>query len=107
MNTDAIELINHKNYIMQNKKITPLETEEIKNELQESQTSNLNKSKKQQLKQLCILSNDEQKQKSAPTTQDTENQQQRNINKFKEKIESTYHQMAQTETGKRPGPQKL
>jgi len=92
---------------MQNKKITQLETEEIKKELQESQTSNLSKSKKEQLEQLCILSNDEQKQNSAPTTQDTENQQQRNINKFKEKIASTYHQMAQTEIGKRPRPQKL
>jgi hypothetical protein len=52
------------------------------------------------------LSNDEQKQNSAPT-QDIENQQQRNINKFKEKIASTYYQMAQTEIGKRPRPQKL
>jgi hypothetical protein len=53
------------------------------------------------------LSNDEQKQNSAPTTQDIENQQQRNINKFKEKIASTYYQMTQTEIGKRPRPQKL
>jgi hypothetical protein len=75
MNVDAKKLINHKNYTMQNKKITQLETEEIKKELQESQTSNLSKSKKEQLEQLCILSNDEQKQNSAPTTQDKENQQ--------------------------------
>jgi hypothetical protein len=73
MNVDAKKLINHKNYTMQNKKITQLETEELKKELQESQTSNLNKCKKEQLELLCILSNDEQKQNSAPTTQDKEN----------------------------------
>jgi L-2-hydroxyglutarate oxidase LhgO len=33
INTDAKKLINHKNYTMQNKKITQLETEEIKKEL--------------------------------------------------------------------------
>jgi len=74
MNMGAKKLINHKNYSMQNKKITQLETEEIKKELQESQTNNLSKSKKEQLEQLCILSNDEQKQNSAPTTQGIENQ---------------------------------
>jgi hypothetical protein len=104
---DAQKLINHKNYTMQNKKITQLETVEIKKELQESQKSKLSKSKKEQLEQLCILSNDEQKQNTAPTTQGIENQQQRNINKFKEKIANTYHQMAQTEIGKTPRPQKL
>jgi hypothetical protein len=107
MKTDAKKFISHKNCTMQNKKITHLETDEIKKELQESQTRNLSKSKKEQLEQLCMLSNDEQKQNSAPTTPDRENKQQRNVNKFKEKIASTYYQMAQTETGKRPRPQKL
>jgi len=74
MDTDAKKLINHKNYPMQNKKITQLKTEEIKKELQESQTNNLSKSKKEQLEQLCILSNDELKQNSAPTTQGIKNQ---------------------------------
>lgn len=51
-------------------KTTQLETEEIKKELQESQKGNLSKSKKEQLEQLCILSHDEQKQNSAPTTKE-------------------------------------
>jgi len=71
---NAKKLINHKNYPMHNKKITQLQIEEIKKELQESQTNNLKKSKKEQLEQLCILSNDELKQNSAPTTQGIENQ---------------------------------
>jgi hypothetical protein len=54
---------------MQNKKITELETEEIKKDLQESQTSNLSKSEKEHLEQMCILSNDEQEQNSAPIIQ--------------------------------------
>jgi hypothetical protein len=43
MNTNAKKLINHKNYTMQYKRITQLESEEIKKELQESQISNLSK----------------------------------------------------------------
>jgi hypothetical protein len=42
MYMDAKELMNQKNCTMKNKKITDLETEEIKKELQGSQTSHLN-----------------------------------------------------------------
>ena len=69
INTDAKKLINQEKYTMQNKKITELETEEIKKDLQESQTSNLSKSEKEHLEQMCILSNDEQEQNSAPIIQ--------------------------------------
>jgi hypothetical protein len=39
---DAKKLMNQKNYIMKNKKITELEIEEIKKELQGSKRSHLN-----------------------------------------------------------------
>jgi len=41
MYMDAKKLINQKNYIMKHKKITEIEVEEIRRELQESQRSHL------------------------------------------------------------------
>jgi hypothetical protein len=41
---DATKLIDHRNYVMKNKKITKMETEEIKMELKEDQRSHVNKS---------------------------------------------------------------
>ena len=37
MSTDARKLLNQKNYILKNKKITEMETEEIQKEVQEDQ----------------------------------------------------------------------
>jgi hypothetical protein len=64
---------------MKNRKITEMETEEIKKELQENQRSHLNDSDREQLEQLFTMDTGEQKQNSAPTTEEEkENHQQRN-----------------------------
>jgi hypothetical protein len=46
---DAKKLINQKNYIMKNKKITEVEIEKIKMELQRNQRSHINESEGEQL----------------------------------------------------------
>ena len=46
---DAKKVINQKNSIMKNKKITETETEEIKKEIQEDQRRHTNKSEDEQL----------------------------------------------------------
>ena len=63
---------------MKNRKITEMENEEIKKELQENHRSPLD-SDREQLEQLCTMDAGEQKQNSAPTTEEEkENHQQRN-----------------------------
>jgi len=49
MCTDAKKLIDRKNYVTKNKKITEVETEEIKMELKEDQRNHRNKSVAEQL----------------------------------------------------------
>ena len=94
--------------IMKSKKITVMEVEEIKKELQENQRSHLNKSKEEQLEQFCSINAGDLKQNSAPTTEEEmEHHQQRSgISKLKEKIESLYYQMTQIEINKKPRLQK-
>jgi hypothetical protein len=55
MSTDARKLLNQKNYILKNKKITEMEIEEIQKELQEDQRSHINRSKGEQLEQFCTI----------------------------------------------------
>ena len=65
--------------IMKNRKITEMENEEIKKELRENQRICLNDSDSERLEQLCTMDGGEQKQNSAPTTEEEkENHQQRN-----------------------------
>jgi hypothetical protein len=63
-------LINQKNYIMKSKKITEVETEEIKKKLQDDQISHVNKSEGEQLKESCTMNAGVQKQNLAPTTEE-------------------------------------
>ena len=66
---------------MKNRKVTEMESEEIKKELQENKTSHLNDSEGEHLEQLCTLDAGEQQQNSAPTTEkEKENHQERNDN---------------------------
>jgi hypothetical protein len=67
MYMDAKKLMNQKNYIMKNKKITEMEVEEIKKAMQKSQRRHLN-GKEQQLEQLCTIRDGKQKQNSALIT---------------------------------------
>jgi hypothetical protein len=53
-----------------NKKITEMDIEEIKKELQDNQRSHVNKSKRKQLEQLCTMYVGVQKQHSAPTREE-------------------------------------
>jgi hypothetical protein len=104
------KLMNQKNYIMKNKKITELEIEEIKKKLQGSQRSHLNeREEEEQSEQLYTINEEDKKQNSEPTTVvEMEIHQQRSaICKLKEKIESTYYQVTQIEIGKRPRLQRL
>jgi len=72
---DTNKLITQKKCIM-NRKVTEMENEEIKKELQENQSSHLNDSDGEQL---CTIDAGEKKQNSAPTTEEEkENNQQRN-----------------------------
>jgi hypothetical protein len=107
---DAKKLMNQRNYIMKNKKITELEIEEIKKELKGSQRSHLNEREgEEQSQQLYTINEEEKKQNLEPATVvEMEIHQQRSaICKLKEKIESTYNQVTQIEIDKRPRMQKL
>jgi len=107
---DANKLMNQRNYIMKHKKITEMEVEEIKRELQESQRSNLEeREEEEELEHPGTTRGGEQKPDAASTTEEeTEIHQQRNqIYKLKEKTESTFHQVTQIEIDKRPRLQKL
>jgi hypothetical protein len=85
---DAKKLMNQKNCIMKNKKITELEIEEIKKELQGSQRSHLNEQEEEeQSEQLYTIKEEAKKQNLEPATVvEMEIHQQRSaICKLKEK----------------------
>ena len=94
---------------MKDKKITEMEVEEIRRELQESQRSHLEEREEEKLELSGTIRDGEQKPNAAFTTEEeTEIHQQRNqIHKLKEKIESAYYQVTQIEIGKRQRLQKL
>ena len=67
MYMDAKKLMNQKNYIMKHNKITEMEVEEIKKELQESQTSHLEEREEEKQEHLGTIRDDEQKLNAAFT----------------------------------------
>jgi hypothetical protein len=101
--------MNQKNYIRKNKKITGLEIEEIKKELQGTQRSHLNEREEDQPERLYTINEEEKKQNSEHIkVVEMEIHQQRSaICKLKEKIESTYYQVTQIENDKRAILQKF
>jgi len=109
MYMDAKKLMNQRNYIMKHKKITEMEVQEIRRELQESQRSHLEEREEEELEYWGTIRDGEQKLGATSTTEEEmEICQQRNlIHKLKEKIESTYYQVTQIEIDKRPRLQKL
>jgi len=88
MYMDAKKLMNQKNYIMEHKKITEMEVEEIERELQESQRNHLEEREEEKLEHSGTIRDGEQKLNAASATEEeTEIHQQRNqIHKLKEKI---------------------
>jgi len=69
MYMDAKKLMNQKNYIMKHKKITEMEVEEIRRELQESQRSHLEE-REEQLEHSGTIREGEQKPDAASTTEE-------------------------------------
>ena len=90
---DAKKLLNQKNYIMKHNKITEMEFEEIKKELQANQRSNLEERGEEELQHPGTIRDREQKPNTAfKTEEETEIHQQRGqIYKLKEKLESTHY----------------
>ena len=75
---DTKKLMNQKNYIMKHNKITEMETEEIKKELQANQRSHLEERVEEELEQPGTIRDREQKPNTAFTTEEeTEIHQQR------------------------------
>jgi hypothetical protein len=87
MYMDAKKLMNQKNYIMKHKKITEMEIEEIKREMQASRKSQLAGREETKLVHAVIIEEDEHKLNAVTTTaEETESQQHGDqINKIKRK----------------------
>ena len=87
---DAKKLMNQENYIMKQKKITEMEIEEIKREMQASQRSQLAEEKEGKLVHTDTIKDVHKPNVVSTTEEETESQQLRGqINKLREKIEST------------------
>jgi hypothetical protein len=67
---DAKKLLNQKNCIMKHKKITEVEVEEIKRELQESQRRHLEEREEEKLEHSGTISDGEQKPNTAFTREE-------------------------------------
>jgi len=79
MYMDAKKLMNQRSYIMKHKKITEMEVEEMRRELQESQRSHVEEREKEELEHSGTIRNGEQKPGAESTTEEeTEIHQQRN-----------------------------
>jgi len=89
------KLMDQKNYIMKHNKITEMEIEEIKREMQTSQRSQPAEREEETLVHTSTIKGDEHKPNAVTTTgEETETQQHRDqINKLREKIKSTYYQV--------------
>jgi hypothetical protein len=109
MYMDAKKLMNQKNYIMKHNQITEMEIEEMKREVQASQRIQLAEREEETLVHTGTIKYDEHKLNAVSTTgEQTEIQQHRHqINKVREKIESTYYQVTQITMDSRPRLQKL
>jgi hypothetical protein len=106
---DAKKLFNQKNYIMKHNKITEMEIEKIKKELQANQRSHLEEWEEEELEHPGTIKDREKKPNTAFITEDEKeiNQQRDQTYKLKEKIESMYYQVTQIATDNRPRLQKL
>ena len=70
MYMDAKKLLNKKNYIMKHNKITEMEIEEIKKELQANQRSHLEEREEEKLEHPGTIRDREQKPNTAFTTEE-------------------------------------
>ena len=70
MYMEAKKLLNQKNYIMKHNKITEMEIEEIKKELQTSQRSQLEEREEEELEHPGTIREREQKPNTAFTTEE-------------------------------------
>ena len=104
MYVDAKKLLKQKNYIMKNKKLTEIEIEEIKREMQVSEGSSLEEREGNQPEHQAIIINGEGKLSVVSTTEGKQKFRNKRdqISKLKGKIESTYYQVTQMEVDKRP-----
>jgi len=109
MYMDAKKLMNQRNNIMKHKKITEMEVEEIRRELQESQRNHLEEREEEELEHSGTIRDGEQKLDAASTTEEEMaiHQQGNQIHKLKENVEGTYYQVTQIAIDKRPRLQKL
>ena len=109
MYIDAKKLMNQKNYIMKHNKITEMEIEEIKREMQISQKSHPAEREEETLVHTDSIKDDENKLNAVTTTGEEKETQQHgdHINKLRKKIESAYYQVTQITINKRPRLQKL
>jgi hypothetical protein len=104
---DAKKLLNQKNYILKHK-ITEMETEEIKRELQASQTSHQEEKKKGEFEHPGTMGDGEQQSAVSTTEEEMEIHQHREqIYKLRRKTESTYYQVTQMAIDNRPRLQRL
>ena len=101
---DAKKLLKQKNYIMKNKKLTEIEIEEIKREMQVSEGSSLEEREGNQPEHQAIIINGEGKLSVVSTTEGKQKFRNKRdqISKLRGKIESTYYQVTQMEVDKRP-----
>jgi hypothetical protein len=106
---DAKKLLNYKNYILKHTKITEMEIEEIKRELQASQRSHQKEKGKGELEHPGVTGDGEQQPSAVSTTEEqTEIHKHREqIYKLRRKTESTYYQVTQMEIDNRPRLQRL
>ena len=70
MYMDAKTLLNQKNYVMKHKKITEIEVEEIKRELQGNQRSHIEEREEEKQERLGTTRDDEQKPNATFTTEE-------------------------------------
>jgi hypothetical protein len=106
---EAKKLLNQKNYIFKHNKVTEMEIEEIKRELQASQTSYPEEKGKGELEHPGSMGDGEQQPSAVSTTEEkTEIHQHREqIYELKRKTESTYYRVTQMAIDNRPRLQRL
>ena len=97
MYMDAKKRLNQKNDIMKHNKLTEMEIEEIRKELQVNQRIHLEEREEEELEHPGTIRDTEQKPNTAFTTKEEEeteiHQQRAQTHKLKGKIESTYYQV--------------
>ena len=110
MYVDAKKLMNQKNYIMKHNKITEMEIEEIKKELQANQRSHLEERDEEELEHPGTIRDRELKPNTAFTTRrrnGVSSTEGSDLQIKKKKIENTYYQVTQIAIDNRPRLQKL